>query len=398
MRHLLLEPIGGISGDMFLAVACDLGLELGELEELLHRGGIGGFHIERSRAEKGALGGTQLRVHVEHGHGETPGHAHGHRGWREIREILGRPAFAGPVGERAAAAFERLAVAEGKVHGVPPEVVEFHEVGALDSIVDLVGGAWALERLGAPVVHARPPPLGSGIVQSEHGPLPVPAPATLALLEGRPVLWEGQGETTTPTGAAILVAWATFEPPPAVTIERTGHGIGHADWSDRPNVLRLSLARSDEGSDPASVGLLEAHLDDASPQLLGHLMDLLLEHGALDVGYGPLFMKKGRPGQRLTVVCRAAQRADLSALVLREATSLGVRWSPVEREELDRRHVTVETGHGPVRVKLGLRGAEIWNMAPEYDDCVAVARGRGVPLKDVMAAALAAAQRGSSRK
>ncbi|MHB1843794.1 MAG: nickel pincer cofactor biosynthesis protein LarC [Deltaproteobacteria bacterium] len=389
-RLLLIEPIGGISGDMFLAAAFDLGLDPRELDALLRAGGIDHFRLEHRRATKGGLSGTQLHVALDE---RDEGHAHGLH-FREIRRLLGHPAFAGPVAERASAIFERLALAEGKIHGVSAAEVHFHEVGALDSIVDVIGAAWALDRLGSPEVYSRPPPLGSGMAQSEHGPIPIPAPATLELLRGWPVLWEGQGETTTPTGAAILAACASFAPPPSGPLERTGYGIGHADWTDRPNVLRLTLSRpTPSKSNGAGVGLLEAHLDDASPQLLGHLMEILFERGALDVAYSPLFMKKGRPGQRLTVVCREAQRAELSALILREATSLGVRWTEVERDELDRHHLSVETEFGAIRVKVGTRGGEAWNVAPEYDDCVDAARRHGIPLKRVLAAAAAAAQR-----
>jgi uncharacterized protein (TIGR00299 family) protein len=285
---------------------------------------------------------------------------------------------------------------ESKIHGVAEEDVHFHEVGAVDSIVDIVGAAWALDRLGVSSVLSQPPPLGSGLVRSEHGPIPVPAPATLALLEGLPARWEGTGELTTPTGAAILAECAQFETPGHFVVARVGYGIGHATWSDRPNVLRLSLgARRAEAS---AIGLLETHIDDASPQLLGHLVEQLLEKGALDAVLGPLLMKKSRPGQRLTVVCRTVDRARLTDLILRESTSLGVRWNEVDRIELERRIETIETEHGPIRVKLGLRDGAVWNASPEYDDCAALARERGVPLKLVLSAASAEAQRLLSRK
>jgi pyridinium-3,5-bisthiocarboxylic acid mononucleotide nickel chelatase len=391
VKALLLEPIGGISGDMFLAAAADLGVELPGLAALLRRAGVEGFSLASRRESRGGLGGTRVDVRIE-----APGGGHGRR-WSEIRELLRRPALAGPAGARAAAIFERLARVEAEVHGVPVDEVHFHEVGALDSIVDIVGAAWALHELGDPAVFSRPPPLGSGLVQSEHGPLPVPAPATLALLRGLPALWEGTGELTTPTGAAILAACASFElPAEGFTLDRAGYGVGHAEWHDRPNVLRASLGATREVS--AAVGLLEAHLDDASPQLLAPLLEKLMEAGALDAALGPLLMKKGRPGQRLTVVCRASDRAALSDLVLRESTTLGVRWSAVERVELERRVETVETELGRVRIKLGLRAGEVWNAAPEFEDCAAIAREHNVPLKRVLALAAAEAQRLASRK
>jgi uncharacterized protein (TIGR00299 family) protein len=394
VRILWIEPIGGVSGDMFLAAGADLGCDLRQLEELLRRAGLTGFHIATRREARGGVEGTRVDVELE------PDETHHHgRTWREIRALLDHAALSGPTGTVATGIFRRLAQVEAKIHAVPEEEVHFHEVGAVDSIVDVVGAAWILDRLNVSAVLSAPPPLGSGLVKGEHGAMPVPAPATLALLAGSPARWEGTGELTTPTGAAILAECARFESPGVFVAERVGYGVGHATWPDRPNLLRFSLGeRPEERSLAGAVGLLEAHLDDASPQLLAHLTDRLLEQGALDAALGPLLMKKGRPGQRLTVVCRELDRERLTDLILRESTSLGVRWSGVTRVELERRVETVETEHGTVRVKLGLRGGEVWNLAPEYEDCAALARGRGIPLKLVLAAATAAAQRLLSRK
>jgi pyridinium-3,5-bisthiocarboxylic acid mononucleotide nickel chelatase len=394
---LWIEPIGGLSGDMFLAAGADLGLDLRELSELLKGAGLSGFGISSRREARGGIEGTRVDVELaERPHDRGEPHGHG-RSWRDIRALLDQPTLQGPVGSLATRIFGRLAQVEAKIHAVPVEEVHFHEVGAVDSIVDIVGAAWILDRLKASKVLSAPPPLGSGLVKSEHGPIPVPAPATLALLQGLPALWEGTGELTTPTGAAILAECARFETPGAFTAQRVGYGVGHATWPDRPNLLRLTLGTGGSAA-TKPVGLLEAHLDDASPQLLGHLVERLLEQGALDVSLGPLLMKKNRPGQRLTVVCQSVDRERLSDLILRESTSLGVRWSEVERVELERRFETVETEYGSVRIKLGLRRGEIWNVAPEYDDCAALARGRGVPLKLVLGAAAAAGQRLLSRK
>jgi uncharacterized protein (TIGR00299 family) protein len=384
-RILFLEPIGGISGDMFLAVAADLGADLAALADLLHGVGLQGFAIHAERATEHAISGTRVTVVAE----EATGRAHG-RAWKEIRVLLQR--LPPSIADRAIAAFGRLADVESQIHGVAPEEVHFHEIGAIDSIVDIAGGAWALHALGVDWVATRPPPLGSGTTQSQHGILPVPAPATLALLRGFPVLVEGQGEMTTPTGAAILSTWASFEPPPRVTISRIGYGLGHALWADRPNVLRGSLGEADRRSpSPRSIALLEAHLDDASPQLLAHLIERLMEAGALDAGISPLLMKKGRPGHRLTVVCELDARAALTDLILRESPSLGVRSSTAEREELSRELVTVDTEFGKLRAKVGRLGGEVVNIVPEYEDCLAIARERKVPLKRVLAAATAAA-------
>ncbi len=397
MTILWIEPIGGISGDMFLAAGADLGLDLRDLSWLLSGAGLSAFRIVSRRDARGGIEGTRVDVEPTEAH---PGHGDGHgRSWRDIRALLDEPALRGPVGSLATRIFGRLARAEAKIHAVVEDEVHFHEVGAVDSIVDIVGAAWILDRLKVSRVLSAPPPLGSGLVKSEHGPIPVPAPATLALLKWLPALWEGTGELTTPTGAAILAECAQFEIPGLFVADRVGYGVGHATWPDRPNLLRLSLGKVvTRISGSKAVGLLEAHLDDTSPQLLGYLLGRLLEEGALDASLGPLIMKKNRPGQRLTVVCELADRERLVDLILRESTSLGVRKSEVERVELERRFETVETEYGEVRIKLGLRHGEIWNVAPEYDDCAALARERGVPLKRVLGAAAAAGQRLVSRK
>jgi hypothetical protein len=358
----------------------DLGLDLAVLDKLLGAHGLTGFAIEVERAEEHGIAGTRVTVTphpiLPRKRGRTKEGGSRHRAWAEIRVLLER--FPTGVATRALAIFGKLARAEAKIHGVAEEKVEFHEVGAIDSIVDIVGAAWALDQLGNPRVISRPPPLGSGLIRSEHGVLPVPAPATLEVLAGLPTLLEGKGELTTPTGAAILAACASFELPASFTAEKVGYGIGHSRFEDRPNVLRASLGNS-AGS-----------VDDLSPQLMAHLADRLLTAGALDVALSPLLMKKGRPGQRLTIVCRAGERKALTELLFRESTTLGVRAYPVERDELERRSIEVETPYGRVRIKLGSLRGEVLNTAPEYDDCAAAAERHGVPLKEVIAAAMVA--------
>jgi uncharacterized protein (DUF111 family) len=236
-RLLLLEPIGGISGDMFLGAAADLGADLKALSSLLHGIGLTGFEIRVERASEHAIRGTRVTVATDKPRGHTAAaNAQDGRDWREIRSILERLPEA--IAPRALSAFGRLAEVEAAIHGVAPDEVHFHEIGAVDSIVDIAGGAWALDALGVDWVVSRPPPLGSGTTHSRHGIIPVPAPATLALMRGLPVLMEGQGEMTTPTGAAILSTWASFDVPPRLTLSRIGYGLGHARWADRPNLLR----------------------------------------------------------------------------------------------------------------------------------------------------------------
>ena len=268
------------------------------------------------------------------------------------------------------------------------EEIQFHEVGAVDSIVDIVGAACALELLGNPVVYAAPPPLGSGTMRSAHGMIPIPGPATLELLKDRPVRFEGLGELTTPTGAALLAALTRSDPPPALIPRKVGFGVGTKDFPDRPNLLRATLASPADAK--AALWVLEANLDDASPQLFARIFERLLEHGALDVWATPALMKKGRPGQLLGVLTEGAKRAVLERILFEESTTLGVRAHPVERQALSRRFETVDTPFGPIRIKLGELDGRVMNAAPEYEDALARAREKNAALKDVLAAALAA--------
>jgi len=258
------------------------------------------------------------------------------------------------------------------------EEIHFHEVGAVDSIIDICGAAVALELLGSPRVLCAPPPLGSGTARISHGVVPVPVPATLELLRGVPVRFEGLGELTTPTGAALLKAFATVGRVPELIVDRVGYGVGTKDWPDRANVLRASLATA-SGPAADSLVVLECNLDDCSPQVLGALVETLLARGALDAWITPVVMKKGRPGHLVAV---------LSTLDTKQALETNVA-----RTVLERRWETVTTPWGPVRMKLGLLGARVLNAAPEFEDCRAAAQRAGVPLKDVLAEAVAAFRR-----
>jgi pyridinium-3,5-bisthiocarboxylic acid mononucleotide nickel chelatase len=382
-RLLYLEPVGGIAGDMFLAAALDLGVSAAALEEGLRGLDLGGWQLKATRAERQGLTGVHVEVVVPAG----PPAAH-----RPLTDILrridgsGLPARAQA---RARAVFEAIGQVEASIHGVALEAVAFHEVGAVDSLVDICGAALALELLGNPEVLCAPPPLGSGMVATAHGPLPIPTPATLELLHGIPVRFEGVGELTTPTGAALVKVLTRVATPPELVVERVGYGVGTRHLADRPNVLRATLGRPTAGVQSGTF-VLETNLDDCSPQLLGTLLESLLAHGALDAWVVPATMKKGRPGHLLGALVAAERRAALVELVLRESTTLGVRTFPVERTALARHHVTVETSHGPVRIKVGMLGQEALNAAPEYEDVRALAEAAGVPVKQVWAEALAA--------
>ncbi|MGC4123098.1 MAG: nickel pincer cofactor biosynthesis protein LarC [Myxococcales bacterium] len=390
---LCLEPIGGIAGDMFLALAMDLGVPQVAIEEGLRSLGVSGWRFEVSRAQRHGIEGTHLDVKLEkaaHEHDHEHGHEHSHhRAWKDIRALIEKSALAPRVKERGLAVFQAVAEAEAKVHGKPVEEIAFHEVGAVDSIVDAIGAGLAIELLGSPEVYCAPPPMGSGIGRRAHGMMPIPPPATLQILTDRVVRFEGRGELTTPTGAAIAKALTKQGPFPEMTIERVGYGVGTSDFPDRPNVLRGILGRRASSAEGATC-VLEANLDDATPQLLAHVVDRLLAAGALDAWIAPVTMKKGRPGHVLGALAPAALRAGLTELILRETPSLGVRVHPVERAVLERRFEEVETPWGPVKVKIGMLSSADVNATPEYEDCARLAREKDVPLKQVLAAALAA--------
>ncbi|ADO69028.1 nickel pincer cofactor biosynthesis protein LarC [Stigmatella aurantiaca] len=388
MRKILyLEPVGGIAGDMFLAAGVDLGLSPEAIAQALSGLKVPGWKLAVSRAVRHAISGTHLDVVLDERE------AHPHRAYADIQRLIEAAETLPPrAKERALAVFRAIGEAEAKVHGVAIEEIHFHEVGAVDSIVDICGAAVVLELLGNPEVYAAPPPLGSGTIRVAHGSMPIPVPATLELLRDVPVRFEGVGELTTPTGAALLKVLARIGHAPDFIVERVGYGVGTKDFKDRPNVLRASLGRAEARAE----GLWEvaANLDDSTPQLLGHLVERLLDHGALDAWVTPVVMKKGRPGHLLGVLVEGGKRETVVDLVLRESTTLGVRFHQVERHALERDWVEVETPWGRVRVKRGLRGTEVLNAHPEFEDCRQVAEAAGVPLKQVMAAALAALARG----
>ncbi|HVG61168.1 MAG TPA: nickel pincer cofactor biosynthesis protein LarC [Hyalangium sp.] len=389
MRKILyLEPVGGIAGDMFLAAGVDLGVSPEAIAQALSGLKVPGWKLAVSRAVRHAISGTHLDVVVDERE------VHPHRAYKDIRRLIEDAGTLSPKAKaRALEVFLAIGEAEAKVHGVSLEEIHFHEVGAVDSIVDICGAAAVLELLGDPEVYAAPPPLGSGTIRVAHGNMPIPVPATLELLKDVPVRFEGVGELTTPTGAALLKVLTRIGQPPDFIVERVGYGVGTKDFKDRPNVLRASLGRAEDKAE--GLWVLEANLDDSTPQLLGYLVERLLAVGALDAWVTPAVMKKGRPGHLLSVMVEGGKREVVMDVVLRESTTLGVRFHRVERQALERDWVEVETPWGRVRVKRGLRGEEVLNAHPEFEDCRRVAEAAGVPVKQVMAAAMAALSRGS---
>jgi uncharacterized protein (TIGR00299 family) protein len=385
---LVLEPIGGIAGDMFLAAAIDLGVDPAALEASLRTLGVPGWRLAVSRKTDCGIAGTHLDVVVE---GEQP-HA---RGLAEILALVdgsGLPARPRAV---ARALFERIGRAEAKVHDVPVAEIHFHEVGAVDSIIDVCGAAVALDLLGWPRVVCAPPELGRGLSRSAHGPMPIPPPAVLELLAGKPVRPGGpNGEAVTPTGAALLAELAEIGPLPAFVPGRIGYGVGTRSWPDRPNVLRATLGEPAEAVPPQprseELSVLEANLDDATGQLVARAIDEALEVGALDAWATPITMKKGRPAVMVSVLVEEARRAAVTRVLFAETTTLGVRRRGVKRDVLGREVRTVETRYGPVRVKIALLDGVEVGAQPEHDDCLARAREHGVALREVIAAAVSA--------
>ena len=387
-KLLLLEPMGGISGDMFLGAALDLGVDRAALDGALSTLGLPGFRLLATPAESGGIRGTHVDVRVDEGQARA-------RHLPEILALIDGSGLAPRARAAARSVFERIGRAEARVHGVAMEQVHFHEVGALDSIVDVCGAAAVMEILGWPRVLCAPPELGQGFVATAHGRLPVPPPAVLEILRGIPVRPGGPpGEAVTPTGAALLAELAEVADPasfPALVPEQVGHGVGTARWPDRPNVLRMTM-----GEEVASGGLwvLEANLDDCPGQLVARAIEAALAAGALDAWAAPLTMKKGRPGLLLGALSSGDRRDAVARVLLDETTTLGVRFHAVDRIELDRELVPVATAYGEVRVKVARRGATTVGAHPEYDDCLARAREHGVPVKEVLAAAAAAFRAG----
>ena len=376
---------------MLLGALVELGLPLPALAEELHKLPLEGYRLEAQRVRRAGLACTKVEVVID-------GHGHGHRHLSDILGLLDASALAPSIKERAASLFQRLAEAEAWVHGTEPEKVHFHEVGAVDSIVDIVGGVLGLAWTRADRFVSSPLNVGSGVVSTSHGQLPVPTPATVRLLQGVPIYGSGEGEMVTPTGALLVTGHASaYGPLPALRSEAVGHGAGTRDKAARPNVLRLIAGEEDRAAAGDPVLVLETEVDDMPPQLLGPLIDRLLAAGALDAFYTPIYMKKGRPGILITALAPPARREAMEELLFAETTTLGVRRQVWDRAVLDRRSVRVETPYGPVAVKIGERGGRVYNVQPEFDDCQAAAARSGAALKEVFSAAVAAYHAAAAR-
>lgn len=436
MRIAYLECFAGIAGDMFLGALVDAGVEPALLQAAADSLKLG-VQLDFKKVDRSGIQSTKVRVllngvdaedagdvrghvhehaethehshtHVDdHGHSHTHTHSHSHshehvhgRSLSEIRHLIGHASITARAKEIALLAFNRLGTAEANIHGMPIENVHFHEVGAVDAIIDIVCSAVGADALNVDAWYCSAINTGSGFVDCAHGRFPVPAPATLELLQGMPVYSEGPAkEMTTPTGAALVSALSCrFEPVKALRSDRTGYGAGSRNPERFPNVLRLRVGTTETVSDAQetssdlndTVTVLECAIDDGTPEVLAHAAQLVLEHGALDVMQQPAAMKKGRLGTLFTVICRPADADHMNHLLLRETSTLGIRFRNEQRTILQRSIVDVSTDYGVIRVKVGSSNDQVLNTAPEFDDCRHAAVAHNVPLKQVMQAALIA--------
>ena len=395
----------GAAGDMILGALVDAGVSFETLERELTGLGLAGYRLECSEVMKAGFRATQVHVHLD-GYEEGPGsfrrgpdpdghehHPAGHRGLSEVLGILERSRLAPEVREMASRVFRRLAEAEARVHGTTPERVQFHDVGAIDAIVDVAGSCLGLHLLGVDAVHFGTLPVGGGFVQGPHGRIPVPAPAVAELLRGFPTLDNGiRRELVTPTGAAILTTLAAGSGAmPAMRVTAVGYGAGTLEL-ETPNVLRLFVgeaAATASASTPIetpteTIVQVETTVDDMSPQLYEPLLERLLERGALDAWLTPVIMKRSRPGVVLTALCEPGRVADLSRLLFEESSTIGVRWTAYQRARLDREMVRLDTAHGPVTFKVSRLDGRVITVTPEFEEIRRIARDRGLAVREVL--------------
>jgi uncharacterized protein (TIGR00299 family) protein len=393
VKLLYFDCFSGISGDMALGALVDAGLPLDELLRAFGSLALRDVHVHADRVLRAGVSATKFTAHAhDHTHGDhhhhhdgAPHGHHAHRSLPEIFEAIDKSAL-GPTGiARAKSMFQRLAEAEASIHQMPVERVHLHEVGALDSILDIVGIVFALEWIGADRIVCSPLNVGGGMVESAHGLFPVPAPATVRLLGDAPVYGGTvQKELVTPTGALIVSTFASsFGAIPPMTIDQVGYGAGDRDDSTTPNVLRVLIGRAAGDALTERVTVVECEIDDMNPQIFGVVMDRLYAAGALEVFYVPVQMKKNRPGTLLTVVVAPERRSQIADVVFRETTTIGLRHYDVDRECLQRDIVTVETPVGAVRFKVSSRDGRVITATPEFDDCARLATTHNLPVKDV---------------
>jgi pyridinium-3,5-bisthiocarboxylic acid mononucleotide nickel chelatase len=371
------DLIGGVSGDMFVAALLDLGLALNKLKSELGKIPTLNFDLKAAKKTVHSIRATQFRVICKKK--ETP------RSWKQIRDLIERSKLDSQIKRMGTDIFANLAKAEGKIHGVAMDEVHFHEVGATDSIVDIMAAAIGIRELGIGTLHFSRIPLGRGFARSMHGTLPVPGPATLELLKGLPVFGvDLESETVTPTGAAIVrTLGKTFGAQPTMTIERTGYGTGQKEFPDRPNLFRLTLGDDGTAGEQEQMLVIETNIDDMNPQLYDHVMDRLFEAGARDVFLSSIQMKKNRPGTLLTVISEPAGGQSLAKIIFQETSTIGIRSYPVSRMILKRESKKVKTRFGEVTVKIVEQPDGSKRAAPEYDDLKRIAAANKLPIKQL---------------
>jgi uncharacterized protein (TIGR00299 family) protein len=383
MKIAYFDCFSGASGDMILGALMDAGLPLELLQDELAKLGLSHYELGKTAVVKNGISGSQALVHVEHDH-----HHHHHRHLADITEIIEKSALSDAIKQDSIRIFKRLAEAEAKVHNTTPDKIHFHEVGAMDAILDVVGGVIGIHHLGIDTIICSPIHVGSGTVECAHGTLPVPAPATAELVRGRPIYATGvQGELLTPTGAAILTTLASdFGPLPSMTVEQIGHGAGTADRSIA-NMLRVFIGSAPlpgKTFEVEQTATIETNIDDMNPQVYDYLIEKVLEMGALEIFCTSVQMKKNRRGTLVTILCRPEMVTAFSEFLFRETTTIGLRWRLDNRFTLKREFATVKTRFGVISCKIANHGERFINVTPEYEDCKRVAIEQNVPLKVVL--------------
>lgn len=379
MTTAYFDCFSGISGDMTLGALVDAGVSIDALRLELSKLNLPGYEITAEKVKRSGLSATKVHVRLD----DKPQPA---RHLSDIRSIIEASALSTAIKQKSIGIFERLAQAEAKVHGTTPDQVHFHEVGAVDAIIDIVGSVIGLEMLGITTIAGSSVNLGSGSIKTAHGMLPVPAPATVELLRGIPCYGSSVPfELTTPTGAVILsTLGSSFGPMPQMAVSKTAYGAGNKDIPGQPNVLRLMIGEPASSYDEDTSIVIETNIDDMNPQLYEHMIDKLMQQGAHDAYLTPIIMKKGRPAILLSVLTDSTKQDAVLDTIFRETTSIGVRIREVDRKKLTREIVVIDTAYGKIRVKVSKRGEEILTATPEYEDCRKIAEEKQVPLKQVI--------------
>jgi len=389
MRLAYFDCPSGAAGDMIMGALVDAGLPFEALREELAKLRLPGWSLERREVMKGVFRATKIDVRVHgqgHSHAHPQGsHAHPDRNLGAILDLIGASGLPDPVKDKATRIFRRLGEAEARVHGTTVDEVHFHEVGAVDAIVDVTGACVGLHLLGVDAVHCSALPLGGGFVAGAHGRMPVPGPGTAELLKGFPVVDTGvKRELVTPTGAAILTTLAVGAGAmPAMTVEAVGYGAGDMDL-EAPNVIRVFLGRADQPGGRETIVQVETTVDDMQPQLWEAVMERLFESGALDVYLTPVTMKKSRPGIVLTALCAPDRVTELSRVLFEESPTIGVRWTAYQRERLDREIITLATAYGPVPFKVSRLAGRVVTATPEFTEIRRIAKEKGLPAREVL--------------